>query len=151
MDVLSADAGILLLAVAWDDDYPRGTVHVRTDDGNIATTCPSPDGPLTYDIRSGREDLLLPRPLQPDPHDVVRDRRAQAGRHPAPVARASAERQRPTERHLGRQDDRVLRGVVWRAAGRDAERQMQCSSRASSFRDFVELPSTPSVDMHANG
>ena len=54
--VLTTGAGILLLAVAWDDDYPRRTVHVRADDGNIITTCPTSDGRLTYDFRSEAED-----------------------------------------------------------------------------------------------
>jgi len=52
----AASAGILLLAVAWDDGYPRGTVHVRTDDENIIVTCPTSHGSLTYDSRSGPED-----------------------------------------------------------------------------------------------
>lgn len=51
---LTAAAGILLLAVARDDGYPRGTVVVRGEEGSITVTCPGAGGPVTYEFR-GRD------------------------------------------------------------------------------------------------
>jgi len=46
----TAGAGLLLLAVAWDDGYQRSTVLVR-EEGHITVTCPGASGPVTYDFR----------------------------------------------------------------------------------------------------
>ena len=51
---LTAAAGILLLAVARDDGYPRGTVVVRGEEGSITVTCPGAGGPVTYEFH-GRD------------------------------------------------------------------------------------------------
>ena len=47
--LFTAGAGFLLLATAYDDNYPRGTVHERTSDGRTLTTCPTPEGSMGYD------------------------------------------------------------------------------------------------------
>ena len=51
----TAGAGILLLAVARDDGYPRGTVVVRGEEWSITVTCPGANGPVTYEFRGGRD------------------------------------------------------------------------------------------------
>ena len=51
--LFTAGAGFLLLAVAYDDNYPRGTVHERTTDGRGLTTCPAPEGSYSYDSGGG--------------------------------------------------------------------------------------------------
>ena len=48
----TAGAGILLLAVARDDGYPRGTVVVHGEEGSIVA-CPGSGGPVTYEFRDG--------------------------------------------------------------------------------------------------
>ena len=58
--VFTAGAGFILLAVAYDDNYPRGTVHERTRDGRGLTSCPAPSGSYGYDSGSG-EDLCIRR------------------------------------------------------------------------------------------
>ena len=47
----TAGAGILLLAVARDDGYPRGTVVVHGEEGSITVTCPGAGGLVTYEFR----------------------------------------------------------------------------------------------------
>lgn len=47
--LVTAGAGILLLAVARDDTYPRGTVHEDTADGRRLTSCPYPGGSAGFD------------------------------------------------------------------------------------------------------
>lgn len=51
--IFTAGAGFILLAVAYDDNYPRGTVHERTSDGRGLTTCPAPGGSRGYDSGTG--------------------------------------------------------------------------------------------------
>ena len=57
--VFTAGAGFLLLAVAYDDNYPRGTVHERTGDGRGLTICPAPEGSYSFD--SGWSEDLCTR------------------------------------------------------------------------------------------
>ena len=56
--VFTAGAGFLLLAVAYDDNYPRGTVHERTSDGRMLTACPAPEGSYGY-ASDGGFDLCI--------------------------------------------------------------------------------------------
>ncbi len=46
--IFTAGAGLVLLAVAWDDTLPRGTVHQETADGRRLSTCPAPFGSYGY-------------------------------------------------------------------------------------------------------
>ncbi len=46
--LFTAGAGFLLLATAWDDNYPRGTVHERTSAGDTLTACPTAEGSMAY-------------------------------------------------------------------------------------------------------
>ena len=46
--IFTAGAGFILLAVAWDDTLPRGTVHQDTSDGRRLSTCPAPFGSHGY-------------------------------------------------------------------------------------------------------
>ena len=39
--LFTAGAGFLLLAVAYDDNYPRGTAHEHLSDGGMLTACPT--------------------------------------------------------------------------------------------------------------
>ena len=55
--IFTAGAGLLLLAVAWDNTLPRGTVHQETSDGRRLSTCPTPEGSYGY---GGFEDSWDP-------------------------------------------------------------------------------------------